>query len=62
MEEEVKGSQDHFHIDDDDCEDFTAGKTECHAKILKQTTKRENKLKATVKSKIDDVVVDNPFF
>lgn len=62
MEEEVKGNQNHFHIDEDDCEDFTAGKTECPARVQKQATKRENKLKSSVKTKIDDVVVDNPFF
>jgi hypothetical protein len=35
MDEEVKGSGGEFQIDEDDCEDFTAGKTECPARLLK---------------------------
>jgi hypothetical protein len=24
-----------FHIEEDDCEDFTSGKTECQARVMK---------------------------
>jgi hypothetical protein len=42
-----------FHIDEDDCEDFTSGKTEDQARVMKQLVKQETKLRSTVKSKID---------
>lgn len=41
-----------FHIDEDDCEDFSTGKQEDQARLQKQATKRETQLRSTVKTKL----------